>query len=92
MSNALELQWSQPMTYTALSFEERWGFCWSTNCCSERSRKQLLLLSKKELSHVKKLASKRITSSPVAHADVALIGELDEQWSFVGSKARQHGL
>ncbi|AHA65652.1 Transposase [Shigella dysenteriae 1617] len=30
---------------------------------------------------------KRITSSPVAHADVALICELDEQWSFVGSKA-----
>ncbi|AHA66812.1 Transposase [Shigella dysenteriae 1617] len=28
---------------------------------------------------------KRITSSPVAHADVALICELDEQWSFVGS-------
>ncbi|MCS4267725.1 ATP-binding protein [Serratia sp. BIGb0163] len=23
MSNALELQWSQPMTYTSLSFEER---------------------------------------------------------------------
>ncbi|AHA63945.1 Transposase [Shigella dysenteriae 1617] len=35
---------------------------------------------------------KRITSSPVAHADVALICELDEQWSFVGSKARQHWL
>ncbi|AHA65481.1 Transposase [Shigella dysenteriae 1617] len=29
---------------------------------------------------------------PVAHADVALICELDEQWSFVGSKARQHWL
>ena len=28
----------------------------------------------------------------VAHADVALICELDEQWSFVGSKARQHWL
>ena len=26
-------------------------------------------------------------SSPVAHADVALICELDEQWSIVGSKA-----
>ncbi|EAA4627452.1 TPA: IS1 family transposase [Escherichia coli] len=38
----------------------------------------------------KKLAPKRITSSPVAHADVALICELDEQWSYVGSKARQH--
>jgi len=25
-------------------------------------------------------------------ADVALICELDEQWSFVGSKARQHWL
>ncbi|QPW27779.1 IS1 family transposase [Edwardsiella ictaluri] len=37
-------------------------------------------------------APKRITSSPVAHIDVALICELDEQWSFVGSKARQHGL
>lgn len=23
MSNALELQWSKPMTYTSLSFEER---------------------------------------------------------------------
>ncbi|WP_092874936.1 IS1 family transposase [Izhakiella capsodis] len=41
---------------------------------------------------LKKLAPKRITSSPVAHADVALICELDEQWSFVGSKARQHWL
>ncbi|WP_155963373.1 IS1 family transposase [Enterobacter sp. BIDMC 29] len=40
----------------------------------------------------KKLAPKQITSSPVAHADVALICELDEQWSFVGSKARQHWL
>ncbi|UCQ26955.1 IS1 family transposase [Edwardsiella tarda] len=40
----------------------------------------------------KKLAPKRITSSPVAHADVALICELDEQWRFVGSKARQHWL
>ncbi|MEQ4794119.1 IS1-like element IS1N family transposase [Klebsiella variicola subsp. variicola] len=39
-----------------------------------------------------KLTPKRITSSPVAHADVALICELDEQWSFVGSKARQHWL
>jgi insertion element IS1 protein InsB len=26
------------------------------------------------------------------HADIALICELDEQWGFVGSKARQHGL
>lgn len=41
---------------------------------------------------LKKLSPKRITSSPVAHADVALICELDEQWSFVGSKARQHWL
>ncbi|QPW26366.1 IS1 family transposase [Edwardsiella ictaluri] len=40
----------------------------------------------------KKLAPKRITSSRVAHTDVALICELDEQWSFVGSKARQHWL
>ncbi|WP_134805610.1 IS1-like element IS1N family transposase [Shigella dysenteriae] len=40
----------------------------------------------------KKLTPKRITPSPVAHADVALICELDEQWSFVGSKARQHWL
>ncbi|WP_114426001.1 IS1-like element IS1N family transposase [Klebsiella pneumoniae] len=40
----------------------------------------------------KKFTPKRITSSPVAHADVALICELDEQWSFVGSKARQHWL
>lgn len=39
----------------------------------------------------KKLSQRRITSSPVAHADVALICELDEQWS-VGSKARQHWL
>lgn len=31
-----------------------------------------------------------MTSSPVAHADVGLICELDEQWSFVGSTARQH--
>ncbi|MFM1361785.1 IS1 family transposase [Yersinia enterocolitica] len=40
----------------------------------------------------KKLSPKRITSSPVTHADVALICELDEQWGFVGSKARQHRL
>ncbi|MCS3406118.1 IS1 family transposase [Serratia sp. AKBS12] len=40
----------------------------------------------------KKLAPRRITSSPVAHADVALICEPDGQWSFVGSKARQHWL
>ncbi|UYA60778.1 Mobile element protein [Pectobacterium sp. F1-1] len=33
-----------------------------------------------------------ITSSPVAHADVALISELDEQWAFVGSKAVKHWL
>ncbi len=30
-------------------------------------------------------------SSPVAHADVALICEPDEQWSFVDNKARQQG-
>ena len=41
MSNALELQWSQPMTYTSLSFEERRGCCWSTNCCSVRSRRSI---------------------------------------------------
>ncbi|WMU75491.1 IS1 family transposase (plasmid) [Enterobacter bugandensis] len=40
----------------------------------------------------KKLSPRRITSSPVAHSDVALICELDEQWSFVGSKVRQHWL
>lgn len=40
----------------------------------------------------KKLSPRRITSSPVAHADVALICELDEQWSFIGSKVRQHWL
>ncbi|WP_419722607.1 IS1 family transposase [Shigella dysenteriae] len=44
------------------------------------------------IRNFKKLTPKRITSSPVAHADVALICELDEQWSFVGSKARQHWL
>lgn len=38
------------------------------------------------------LSPRRITSSPVAQADVALICELDEQWAFVGSKARQHWL
>ncbi|HCB2386153.1 TPA: IS1 family transposase [Escherichia coli] len=37
----------------------------------------------------KKLAPTRITSSPVAHADVALICELDEQWSQC---CRQHWL
>ncbi|MGC8400356.1 IS1 family transposase [Enterobacter mori] len=41
---------------------------------------------------LKKLSPRRITSAPVAHADVALICELDEQWSFVGSKAQQHWL
>ncbi|EFF9497449.1 IS1 family transposase [Escherichia coli] len=40
----------------------------------------------------KKLSPRRVTLSPVAHADVALICELDEQWSFVGSKAQQHWL
>ncbi|EKJ5235172.1 IS1 family transposase [Klebsiella pneumoniae] len=40
----------------------------------------------------KKLSPRRITSSPVAYADVALICELDEQWTFVGSKALQHWL
>jgi len=40
----------------------------------------------------KKLAPKRITASPVAHADMALICELDEQWRSVGSKAWQHFL
>ncbi|EPH4353711.1 IS1 family transposase [Shigella sonnei] len=39
---------------------------------------------------IKKLSPRRITSAPVAHADVALICELDEQWRFVGSKAQQH--
>nr|WP_251362839.1 IS1 family transposase [Escherichia coli] len=39
---------------------------------------------------IKKLSPRRITSASVAHADVALICELDEQWSFVGSKAQQH--
>ncbi len=33
-----------------------------------------------------------MTSSPVVHADVALICELDEKWSFIGSKVRQHWL
>lgn len=28
----------------------------------------------------------------MAHADVALICELDEQWSFISGKARQHWL
>lgn len=39
-----------------------------------------------------KLSPRRITSFPAAHADIALICELDEQWAFVGSKARQHWL
>ncbi|HHL1541750.1 IS1 family transposase [Klebsiella pneumoniae] len=41
---------------------------------------------------LKNLSPLRITSTPVAHADVALICELDEQWSFVSSKAQQHRL
>ncbi|MGX8942017.1 IS1 family transposase [Symbiopectobacterium sp. Eva_TO] len=41
---------------------------------------------------LKSPSPRRITSSPVAHADVALICELDEQWSFVGSQALQHWL
>ncbi len=40
MSNALELQWSQPMTYTSLSFEERLGLL---------LEHELLHLSKKDL-------------------------------------------
>lgn len=39
MSNALELQWSQPMTYTSLSFEERLGLLLEHHCCSVRSRR-----------------------------------------------------
>ncbi|WP_447883587.1 IS1 family transposase [Serratia fonticola] len=42
--------------------------------------------------YFKKLTPKRITSSPVAHADVALICELDEQSSFVDNKAHQRWL
>ncbi len=41
---------------------------------------------------IKKLSPRRITSAPVAHADIALICEPDKQWSFVGSKAQQHWL
>ena len=41
---------------------------------------------------LKKLSPQPITSSPVAHADVALICELNEQSSIIGSKARQHWL
>ena len=33
-----------------------------------------------------------MTTAPVAHADIALICELDEQGSFVGKKAQQHWL
>lgn len=40
----------------------------------------------------KKLSPRWITTSPVAHADVSLICELDEQWAFVGSKVMQHWL
>lgn len=36
---------------------------------------------------IKKLPPRRITSAPAAHADVALICEPDEQWSFAGSRA-----
>ncbi|EGB64259.1 transposase [Escherichia coli TA007] len=32
---------------------------------------------------LKNYSPRRITSYPVAHADMALICELDEQWSFV---------
>ncbi|EAM4449171.1 IS1 family transposase [Salmonella enterica] len=40
----------------------------------------------------KKLSPQKVTSAPVAHADVALICEVDEQWSFVGKKAQQYWL
>ena len=40
----------------------------------------------------KKRSPRRITSSPLAQADIALICQLDEQWGFVGSKARAHWL
>ncbi|SFN24784.1 insertion element IS1 protein InsB [Izhakiella capsodis] len=33
-----------------------------------------------------------MASSPVAHADIALFCEVDEQWAFVGSKERAHRL
>ncbi|WP_411961515.1 IS1 family transposase [Pectobacterium versatile] len=36
--------------------------------------------------------TRKVTSAPVAHADVALICKLDEPWDFVGKKAQQHGL
>ncbi|EHK2844457.1 IS1 family transposase [Escherichia coli] len=41
---------------------------------------------------LKKISPRRITSSPVAHAYVALICEPDKQWCFVGSKVREHWL
>lgn len=43
-------------------------------------------------SYIKKLSPQKVTSAPVAHADVALICEVDEQWSFVGKKAQQYWL
>jgi insertion element IS1 protein InsB len=44
------------------------------------------------INTVIRISPRRITSSPVAHADASLICELDEQWSLVGSKARQYWL
>jgi hypothetical protein len=41
-------------------------------------------------THSKKLSPKRITSSPVTHADVALICELDEQWGSTGVVGSVH--
>lgn len=37
-----------------------------------------------------KNSPRRITSSPVAYADVALICGLNEQWRSVGCQAKQH--
>lgn len=45
-----------------------------------------------KLSGFKKLSPRRVTSSPVAYTDMALICELNEQWNFVSSKAYQHCL
>lgn len=41
---------------------------------------------------LKKVAPKQVTSRTVAYEDMALICEIDEQWSYIGNKKNRHWL
>ncbi|GJH75903.1 hypothetical protein ECZC06_54970 [Escherichia coli] len=60
------------------------------NCAGVHDTARTLKIGINTVIRTLKSSPRRITSASVAHADVALICELDEQWSFVGSKAQQH--